>query len=178
MYEWGVIPSRLHHHHGFPCSHITRGMNKRPVGGRSSETYSHPIIINQSRICFLQLVFSEGNTSSFPRASIKISSHFVKIMPRQSCSMMRYLDTLSAVHRTEVCVWVVNTTASYARGPVFKSRPRNQVSWGFSCFFSVSPGKFWDCTLKVGYDRFLPNPFHFIRRYMVCVTENASLNGL
>jgi len=30
-----------------PCSHITRGMNNRPVGGRSSETQSHLTIINQ-----------------------------------------------------------------------------------------------------------------------------------
>jgi hypothetical protein len=33
---------------GSPWSRITRGMNSRPVGGRNSETYTHPIIINQS----------------------------------------------------------------------------------------------------------------------------------
>jgi hypothetical protein len=32
-------------HHGSPCSYITRGMNNRPVGGLSSETWSHPIDI-------------------------------------------------------------------------------------------------------------------------------------
>jgi hypothetical protein len=37
--ESGVIPRR-HHHHVSPCSHITRGMNSRPVGGRSSEIVS------------------------------------------------------------------------------------------------------------------------------------------
>jgi hypothetical protein len=36
--ESGVIASRHHHYHGSPCSHITRGVNNRPVGGRSSET--------------------------------------------------------------------------------------------------------------------------------------------
>jgi hypothetical protein len=36
--ESGVIPSRHHRHHSSPCSHITRGMNNRPVDGRSSET--------------------------------------------------------------------------------------------------------------------------------------------
>jgi hypothetical protein len=46
--ESGVIPSRHSRHHGPPCSRITRGMNNRPVGGRSSETQSHPVIINQS----------------------------------------------------------------------------------------------------------------------------------
>jgi len=29
-------------------------------------------------------------------------------------------------------------------------------------FSSVPPGKFWDSTLKLGHDRFLPNPFQFI----------------
>jgi hypothetical protein len=46
--ESGVIPSRNHHHHGSPCSNITRGMNNRPVGGRSSETQSHPILMKES----------------------------------------------------------------------------------------------------------------------------------
>jgi hypothetical protein len=46
--ESGVMPSRHNHHNGSQCSHITRRMNSRPGGGRSSETCSHPIIINQS----------------------------------------------------------------------------------------------------------------------------------
>jgi hypothetical protein len=29
--------------HGSPCSYITWRMNNSPVGGSSSETYSHPI---------------------------------------------------------------------------------------------------------------------------------------
>jgi hypothetical protein len=32
-------------HHDSPCSYVTWVINKRPVGGRSSETYSHPIDI-------------------------------------------------------------------------------------------------------------------------------------
>jgi hypothetical protein len=46
--ESGVLPSRHNHrhHHGPPCSHITRGMSNRLVGGRSSDTQSH-LIINQ-----------------------------------------------------------------------------------------------------------------------------------
>jgi hypothetical protein len=43
--ESRVIPSQNLHHH---VSYITEGMNNRPVGGRSSETQSHSIIINQS----------------------------------------------------------------------------------------------------------------------------------
>jgi hypothetical protein len=46
--ESGVVPSRHHHHHGSPCSHITWGTNNRPVGGRSYETWSRPVIINRS----------------------------------------------------------------------------------------------------------------------------------
>jgi hypothetical protein len=34
--------------------------------------------------------------------------------------------------------------------------------WGFSWFSSVPPGKFWDSTLKLGNDRFLPHPFQYI----------------
>jgi len=34
---------RLHSTHGPPCSYVTCGMNSKPVGGRSSETRSHPI---------------------------------------------------------------------------------------------------------------------------------------
>jgi hypothetical protein len=33
---------------------------------------------------------------------------------------------------------------------------------GFSWLFSVPPGKFWDITLKLGHDRFLPTPFQLI----------------
>jgi hypothetical protein len=45
--ESGVIPGR-HHHHGFLRSHIAWRINNRPDGGRSSETQSHRVIINQS----------------------------------------------------------------------------------------------------------------------------------
>jgi hypothetical protein len=68
-----------------------------------------------------------------------------------------------------------------------KSRPGNRLSWlRCSWFSSVSPGKFLDI-LKLVQDRFLPHPFQFIihliyhpinRRYIVWVTEKASLNKL
>jgi hypothetical protein len=32
-------------HHGSPCSYITWGINNRPVCGRSSQTYSHSVIV-------------------------------------------------------------------------------------------------------------------------------------
>jgi hypothetical protein len=35
--------STLSFHHGSPCWYIIWGMNNSPVGGRSSETQSHPI---------------------------------------------------------------------------------------------------------------------------------------
>jgi hypothetical protein len=34
----------------------------------------------------------------------------------------------------------------------------------FSWFYSVPLGRFWDNTLKLGHDRFLPDPFQFIIR--------------
>jgi hypothetical protein len=55
----------------------------------------------------------------------------------------------------------------------------------FSCFFSVPPSECRYSTLKLGSDRFHPTPFWFIisyhpfiRRYIVLVTETASLNKL
>jgi hypothetical protein len=46
----GVFPS-WHHHHGCPHSHITRGMNNMPVGGRGAES-SHPIDMVDRSISF------------------------------------------------------------------------------------------------------------------------------
>jgi hypothetical protein len=40
--ELGVFSNWNHHHHGSPHSHITQGMNNRPVGGCRSEI-SYPI---------------------------------------------------------------------------------------------------------------------------------------
>jgi hypothetical protein len=56
--------------------------------------------------------------------------------------------------------------------------------WGFSRFYSVPPGEFWDSAFKLGHDHFLPNPFQSIihatpfRCYTVLVVEKASLNKL
>jgi hypothetical protein len=36
-------------HRGSPCSHITWGLDSRPVGGRSSET-EHPIDVNKKKL--------------------------------------------------------------------------------------------------------------------------------
>jgi hypothetical protein len=48
--------------------------------------------------------------------------------------------------------------------------------WGLSCFPSVPPGEFWDSTLKLGFDRFLPNPFQFtIRLSPFHSTQNSQL---
>jgi hypothetical protein len=52
-------------------------------------------------------------------------------------------------------------------------------SLSFSCFFSVPPVKFRESTLKLGHDRFLPNPLQFIITYhpiinaISLVTEKA-----
>jgi hypothetical protein len=63
--------------------------------------------------------------------------------------------------------------------------PETAVLAGFSWFSLVPPGKFRDSrpALKLGHDRFLPQHFqfiianhHFIRRYIVKVTEKASSN--
>jgi hypothetical protein len=58
---------------------------------------------------------------------------------------------------------VVNTPATYSGRSGFKSRPKDRLSWQvFLWFSSVSPGKCQDCTLKLGHNRILLNPFHFI----------------
>jgi hypothetical protein len=56
---------------------------------------------------------------------------------------------------------------------------------GFSWFSSVPPDECLDITLKLGYDRFLPNPFQVIIHLVThsfdaikWVTEKASLNKL
>jgi hypothetical protein len=54
--------------------------------------------------------------------------------------------------------------------------------WGVSWFSSVLPGKFRQSTFKLGHDRLLSNSLFtyrpFIRRYIVWITEKASLNKL
>jgi hypothetical protein len=57
--------------------------------------------------------------------------------------------------------------------------------WASSWFSSIPSGECLEGALKLGHDRFLPNPFQFIihlspsiRRCRVLVTENASLNKL
>jgi hypothetical protein len=58
---------------------------------------------------------------------------------------------------------VVNTPASYSRGPGLKSRPGyQQCCLRFSRSSSVPPGEYRDSTLKLGHYRLLPNPFKFI----------------
>jgi hypothetical protein len=49
---------------------------------------------------------------------------------------------------------------------------------GFSWFSLVISGKFWDSTLKLGHDRFLPNPSHhsLVTLSSTLVTERASYN--
>jgi hypothetical protein len=47
-------------------------------------------------------------------------------------------------------IWVV---------PVSAWRPA--IWQRFSWFSSAPPCEFWDCTLKLGHNHFLPNPFHF-----------------
>jgi hypothetical protein len=55
---------------------------------------------------------------------------------------------------------VVNTPSSYSRGPGFRYRPGDRLSWlRFSSFFSVPEDKCWDSTLILGYERFFPTPF-------------------
>jgi hypothetical protein len=62
--------------------------------------------------------------------------------------------------------------------------PSDRLSWGSSWFYSVPPDKCLDSTLKLGHDRFLPNPFQSIFHLAYhstlhsLVTEKASLNKL
>jgi hypothetical protein len=64
--------------------------------------------------------------------------------------------------------------------------PGSNIGPETSYSVSVSPGKRWESTLKLGHDRFLPRPFQFIihispffiLRSIASVTEKASLNKL
>jgi hypothetical protein len=62
------------------------------------------------------------------------------------------------------------------------AKPGHQLSvLRFSWFYSVPPGDFRDITLKLGHDRYLPNPFQFtyypfIRRCRVLAIEKALLS--
>jgi hypothetical protein len=60
---------------------------------------------------------------------------------------------------------MINTPASYTGGTKFQSRPRYWLFLGVSWFSSILPGKYRDTTLKLGHDRFLPNPLHFINHF-------------
>jgi hypothetical protein len=57
---------------------------------------------------------------------------------------------------------VVNTPASYSEVPGLNLCPSYQLSWlKFLWFSSIPPDECMDSTLKLGHDRFLPNPFQF-----------------
>jgi hypothetical protein len=67
-------------------------------------------------------------------------------------------------HTTACRGRVVNTPASYSGGPGFKISARRPAILAevFRGFFSVPSGECIDSALKLGYNRFLPNPFQFI----------------
>jgi hypothetical protein len=70
------FPLSLSFHCGSPCSYITWGMNKRPVGGRSSETSSNPIDMNNySRVCF-----SVDRIQALFVVSFILNEFFVKLL--------------------------------------------------------------------------------------------------
>jgi len=56
---------------------------------------------------------------------------------------------------------VFSTPALYPWGPGFKSRHEDWMSWEFSLYFSIPPGKREE-NFNLGHDRFLPYPFQFI----------------
>jgi hypothetical protein len=60
-------------HHGSPYSHIIWGMNNRPIGGRSSETWCHPIDINnipESTYLFIKQRSVRHKLSTTPRSKL------------------------------------------------------------------------------------------------------------
>jgi hypothetical protein len=60
---------------------------------------------------------------------------------------------------------MLNAPASYSGSSGFKSRPGNRLSWlKLSVGFLCPPGKFRESSIKLGLDRFLPNPFQFVLR--------------
>jgi hypothetical protein len=48
----------ISYHHGYPYSYTTWGMNNSPAGGRSAETSSHPIDMDNLQIMMLLIIFS------------------------------------------------------------------------------------------------------------------------
>jgi hypothetical protein len=78
--------------------------------------------------------------------------------------------------RTERRGPVVNTSASYSEGPRFKFQPeRPAIPIEVYVGFSVHPGECLDSTLKLGHDRFLPNPFQFITIHFLPCHRHYSL---
>jgi hypothetical protein len=78
---------------------------------------------------------------------------------------------------------VVNSPASYSGGPAFKSRPQVWLSDLRFLVAFLSPSRLMPgYYLKLGHDRFVPNPFLFTLSFdpiiIVCVTEKSSLNVL
>jgi hypothetical protein len=75
--------------------------------------------------------------------------------------------TLSSVpnHTLEPNVVMERLTLYFVSGRLrvrFSASATGSSDWGFSCFFSVPPSQCRDSNLKLGHDRFLPNPFQFI----------------
>jgi hypothetical protein len=71
-------------------------------------------------------------------------------------------DQHEHVHTERRCR-VLNIPASYSAVPGSNLGPGTIYSvWCFSWLFSVTPGECWDCTLKLGHERFLQNPLQFI----------------
>jgi hypothetical protein len=60
------LPS-ISFHYGFPYSYITWGMNNKPIGGPSSETYSHhiDITIRQFEVSESSIPYKTAVTGKF-----------------------------------------------------------------------------------------------------------------
>jgi hypothetical protein len=73
------------------------------------------------------------------------------------------LECRCAAKVTERRGHVVNTPPSYSGDPGSNLGPETGYpDWGFLYFSSVPPGKFWNSTLKLGNEHFLPTPLQFI----------------
>jgi hypothetical protein len=75
-------------------------------------------------------------------------------------------DVLFPIYMSEVRLQIYitrNTTASHSGSPGFKIRPGDRLPSLKLFLISLSPStRMMGYYLKLGYDRFLPNPFQFI----------------
>jgi hypothetical protein len=106
---------------------------------------------------------SDTHLSSYEYYSAKITHHSSLILSATERMNVNYSFLIAPYNQTERRGRVVSTPVSYSNAPGSNiGQERGYPDWSSPWFSSAPPCECWDSTIRLCYDRFLPNHFQFI----------------